>query len=131
MNRLFIYLLLLMFPLLSFGQNEVDDKQVYITVETQAEFNGGKNKMFECIGKNFKISQEVHKMNISCGRFLISFIVEKDGSLSDIKIDKGCWGSLDKELINVISAMPKWKPAIHQQKVVRSRFTFPFIICFE
>lgn len=131
MKKLFLLLIILIFPDFSFGQNEIEEEKVYVTTEKQAEFPGGFKELIGYIGKNFKYPDEIRQLNISCSKFFISFVVEKDGSLTNIKMEKGCWKSADEELIKVIKTMPKWKPAIHQQKKVRSKFTLPINICFE
>jgi protein TonB len=59
------------------------------------------------------------------GKVICSFIVNKDGSISDAKIVRGIYPSLDSEALRVIGMMPNWKPGIHNGKAVRVNFTLP------
>ncbi len=59
------------------------------------------------------------------GRVIVSFIIEKDGSISNAKVTKGVHESLDKEALRVVSAMPNWKPGKQDGQAVRARFTLP------
>lgn len=131
MNKILLFLITFTLPYYSLGQDESDDNKIYITTEIQAEYPGGFKELISFIGNNLRIPQELIRMNISCGRVLISVVVEKDGSLTDIKIEKGCHHLYDAEMIKVLTKTPKWQPAIHQKKTVRSKFTFSIITCFE
>ncbi|MCF0165944.1 MAG: energy transducer TonB, partial [Bacteroidales bacterium] len=61
------------------------------------------------------------------GRVTLQFTVEKDGSLSNIKVLRGIDASLDKEAVRVVSSSPKWKPGKQRDKVVRVTYTFPVV----
>ena len=56
---------------------------------------------------------------------MVGFVVERDGSVSDVKILRGVDPSLDKEATRVVKSMPKWKPGMQTGKPVRCRFTIP------
>lgn len=131
MQKSFLLIIIFVLPHYLFGQNESDDNKVYTITEVQAEYPGGVKEFYDFVFKNFKYPQELIRTNFSCGKVLVSFIIEKDGSLTNVKVEKGCHKLYDAELIKVIATMPKWKPAIHQKKAVSSRFTLPIFICLE
>ena len=59
------------------------------------------------------------------GKVFVQFVVEKDGSVSNIKVVRGVDASLDKEAVRVVSVMPKWKPGKQRGKAVRVAYTLP------
>lgn len=65
------------------------------------------------------------------GKVLLSFIIEKDGSISDIKILKGVESSLDKEAVRVVSSMPKWNPGRQHNRTVRVQYTLPITFALQ
>jgi|SRR5690554_222997 len=105
------------------AQNKVnsDEDEIYVLTHQKALPKEGMEKFYEDFKSKFKYDKSKTKK----GTFLrIGFVVEKDGSFSDIKVigeDKG----LGKEAIRVLMSMPKWNPAMYDNKVVRSRYTLP------
>ena len=59
------------------------------------------------------------------GKVYIQFVIEKDGSITDVKVARGVDASLDKEAVRVVKAMPKWKPGKQRGKPVRVSYTLP------
>ena len=59
------------------------------------------------------------------GRVLVTFVVEPDGSISDITVVRKVFPSLDAEAVRVIAGMPRWKPGMQSGKVVRVKYTVP------
>lgn len=59
------------------------------------------------------------------GKVFVEFVVEKDGSITTIKVLKGVTEALDKEAIRMVSEMPNWTPAIYEGKYVRAKVRFP------
>ena len=93
-----------------------------------AEFPGGLDALLEFIYKNFKMPEDVEK-NISSKeevQTIVSFNVEKDGSISNIKIDESYSPTVDAEVIRVMNMMPKWVPAKYKGKNTTSRYKLPF-----
>ena len=76
------------------------------------------------LGKNVKYPIEAHANNIE-GRVVVHFIVNKDGSISNVGLTRSVDPLLDKEAIRVISSMPKWKPGMQRGKAVRVKYTVP------
>ena len=59
------------------------------------------------------------------GKVFLTFVVERDGSLTDIKVLRGIGGGCDEEAVRVISASPKWQPGMQDGRAVRTQFTVP------
>lgn len=98
---------------------------VFEVVEVMPEFpNGGMPGLMKYLGKNVKYPIEAHANNIE-GRVVVHFIVNKDGSISNVGLTRSVDPLLDKEAIRVISDMPKWKPGMQRGKAVRVKYTVP------
>ena len=104
---------------------KTSDDKVYEKVEVMPEFPGGDQAMMDFVATNVKYPKEAMDKEIS-GRVLVSFIVEKDGSITDAKVVKGIGGGCDEEAVRVVNAMPKWKPGKQKGKPVRVSFMMPF-----
>lgn len=83
----------------------------FTEVEIQPEFPGGITKFYEFIARNLRYPAEAVKNNTQ-GRVFISFLVEKDGNLSNIKITRDLGSGTGEEALRVVSISPKWKPGI-------------------
>ena len=105
-------------------ESKPDKNGVYQMVEEMPEFPGGMEAMMDYVAKNVKYPQEAMEKEIS-GRVFVSFIVEKDGSVNEVKIMKGVGGGCDEEAVRVVKAMPKWKPGKQEGKPVRVNYTLP------
>lgn len=78
-------------------------------VEKQPEFPGGTDSMFAFIQRNIRYPEEAKKSGIE-GRVFVTFVVEKDGQVSDAKILRDIGGGCGEEAIRVVNIMPKWLP---------------------
>ena len=118
--------LLLMVNTNAMAQNKkkANDK-VLEKAEVMPEYPGGDQAMMDFVAKNVQYPQEARDKEIS-GRVLVSFIVEKDGSIADVKVVKGIGGGCDEEAVRVVKAMPKWKPGKDKGKPVRVSYMMPF-----
>lgn len=102
----------------------VPDSVVFQVVEEMPDFPGGMKALMEYLSKNVKYPVEAQTKGIQ-GRVIVSFIVKKDGSISDIKTVRSVDPYLDKEAERVIAAMPAWKPGKQRGQAVNVRFTVP------
>ena len=105
-------------------QAEPAEEQVFDMVEQMPTFPGGQQELMAYLGKNIKyptIAQE----NGTQGRVIIQFVVERDGSISDVHVARGVDPYLDKEAVRVVKSMPKWLPGKQNGKAVRVKFTVP------
>lgn len=109
----------------------LDSNRIFEVVETMPEFIGGIDSMYRYIYKHFSKPEEAIKNNIQ-GRVLISFIVNQDGSLSDIKpllpASKHLGYGIEEALVELVKNMPNWKPGYQRNKVVKCRYTLPIKI---
>jgi protein TonB len=96
-------------------------------IEIQPDFPGGNQKLFAFISKNFRYTDEMIENEIK-GRVIASFIVEKDGSISTIKIIRGIGFGTEKEVERVLKLMPKWAPGEQNGKKVRCTYNVPIMI---
>ena len=97
--------------------------QDYMTEPTMPKYPGGIEKMFEFIADNLRWPGD----DDSCiqGRVVVSFIVEKDGSLTDVKVIKSLDPAFDKEAVRVVKSMPKWEPGMWRGKPARIHYCIP------
>lgn len=102
----------------------VDEDRVYTVVEIPAEFPGGASAMNLFLGNNLKYPKTAKKANVT-GKVYTKFLVEKDGSISEVQIVKSLGHGCDEEAVRVIKSMPTWKPAHQRGKIVRSYHILP------
>ena len=108
------------------SKNEIlsPNDSVYNQPEVMPEFPGGMEAMMKYLSENIKYPELAKEKNTQ-GRVLVTFIVEKNGSISNVKVVKGIGNGCDEEAVRVISAMPKWKPGKQNGKTVRVSFAIP------
>ena len=101
------------------------DNPIFEVVEHMPEFpDGGMSALMEYLSKNIKYPEAAMKKGTQ-GRATVQFVVEKDGSITNVKILRGIDPELNKEAVRVISAMPKWKPGTQKGEAVRVKYTVP------
>ena len=105
-------------------QLDESSDNVFQVVEESPEFPGGTQALLDYLRKNIKYPEECRKKNIQ-GRVLVSFIINKDGTIVEPEVVKGVDPLLDKEALRVISKMPQWKPGVQRGKPVRVKYTVP------
>lgn len=93
-------------------------------VEQLPEYPGGLAEFTKWLTKNLKYPEAARKQKIE-GKVVVSFIINKDGSISDAKVAKGVNPLLDQEAMRVINMMPKWKPGVHNDQPCRTLFAVP------
>ncbi len=100
--------------------------KIFDFVEEDAEFPGGSEKLTVFIAKNF--NQLVINEKVK-GKVFVVFVVEKDGSISNVKIMRGLSPEVNREAIRVVELLPSFKtPGKNKGKAVRSRFILPILI---
>ena len=99
-------------------------EKVYEKCEVLPEYPGGIQAMMKFIGENQKYPAEAVKRGEQ-GRVVVSFVVEKDGSLTDIEVTKHATPTLDEAAVETVKKMPKWKPGVQNGKKVRVKYTVP------
>lgn len=103
-----------------------EDDHLFIDYHENAQFPGGEQACFKWLSDNIKYPEDCLKEKVE-GRVIVGFVVEKDGSITDVKTWKSPHPSLSKEAERVVKAMPKWQPARFNGEVIRSRFMLPMI----
>ena len=103
----------------------VVEDDIFVVVEENPQFpNGGTAGLLQYLGKNIKYPT-IPQENGTQGRVTVQFVVNKDGSIVDVKVIRGVDPYLDKEAVRVISTMPKWIPGNPRGVPVRCTFTVP------
>lgn len=102
------------------------DPKVFDTVEQMPEYPGGMQAMIEFLQANMKYPENAAKQKVE-GRVLVQFVVETDGSVTDVHVAKQVFPSLDAEAIRVVQAMPKWTPGKDKGRVVRVKYNLPIV----
>ncbi len=101
-----------------------DNDSVYEVVEQLPTFSDDPNGLMKYLVENVVYPVEAQRKGQQ-GHVLVSFIVEKDGSLSAVRITRQVSPLLDAEALRVVKAMPKWKPGLHNGKPVRVKYNIP------
>ena len=102
------------------------NQNVYDQVEQMPEFPGGMSAMIDFLQTNLKYPEDAIKQKVG-GRVMVMFVVETDGSLSNVRVARKVFPSLDAEAVRVVKAMPKWKPGKEKGRPVRVNFTLPVV----
>jgi TonB family protein len=105
-------------------QLNIDDQQVFTSVEQNPSFPGGERARIKFLQSNIKYPHDAISNHID-GKIIISFIVEKDGSLSSIKALNSIGSGCEDEAIRVTKLMPKWNPGKQSGNPVRVYFNMP------
>ena len=106
--------------------SEAQTNKVYDKVEVMPEYPGGMEALFEYMKNNVKYPEKAKEQKIE-GRVVVGFIVEKDGSISEVHSLKAVHPLLEQEAIRVVNNMPKWIPGKVKGKPVRVSFALPVI----
>jgi len=103
---------------------EEDVDEVFSIVEDQPEFPGGMAAFYKYVGDNMKYPAQARRMGIE-GRVFVQFVVEKDGSITEVKAVKGIGAGCDEEAERVLRASPKFKPGKQRGRPVKVRMVLP------
>ncbi len=101
-----------------------EDKKIYTWVQVKPSFPGGEEARLKWLRENLEYPQQAIMDEIQ-GQVQVGFVVEKDGSITDVKIVQSAHSSLDREAIRLVKAMPKWIPGKQNGNTVRAYFTQP------
>jgi protein TonB len=110
-------------------QEEVVEEEAipFQLVEEKPSFQGGDANAFSKWVATKLVYPEIAKENGVQGRVTLQFTVEKDGSVTNVRVLRGLDPSLDKEAVRVVSSSPKWKPGKQRDRAVKVTYTFPVI----
>lgn len=110
--------------------NKPEDNEAYKTaaVEVLPKYPGGIQKLYVFIKKNYIIPEEINDDESSRGGVFVSFIIEKDGRVSNISILRDIGYGSGKELERVLKLSPNWNPAMKEGNPVRCLYSIPYYI---
>lgn len=95
-----------------------------VIVEVMPEFPGGQEAMFKYISNELKYPEEAKETGVQ-GRVYVTFVVERDGRITEVKVLRGIGSGCDEEAVRVVKGMPNWTPGTQAGKAVRVRYNLP------
>ena len=98
--------------------------KIFDIVEQMPSFPGGDKALFDYLSENIKYPILAEENGIQ-GRVIVTFVVERDGSITEAKVVKSVYPSIDKEALRVVKGMPKWIPGVQNGVPVRTKYTIP------
>lgn len=107
-------------------EEKEDENQIFTIVEEQAAPVGGMAAFYKFVGEKMKYPSQARRMQVE-GRVFCEFVVNRDGSIQDVKVIRGIGAGCDEEAIRVIQSAPPWKPGKQRGKPVRSKFNLAII----
>lgn len=107
-----------------FEEEAVHEQEIFIVVEDPPSFPGGDEARIRFLSENIRYPQMARESGIQ-GTVFVTFVVERDGSVTDVRILRGIGGGCDEEAIRVIKAMPKWNAGKQRGRPVRVQFNMP------
>lgn len=133
MNKLILILAILAGSLFAVAQEntkETNKDSVFNMVDEFPEFIGGDEARIKYINENINYPEDALESGIQ-GTVYITFVVEKDGSITNVRVLRGIGGGCDAEAMRVIKSMPKWKPGKQDGEAVRTQFNMPIKFLFK
>lgn len=131
MKRILFFVMVLMVNMVSVGQDVRKDKDarteqdgaIFTIVEQMPEFPGGMEALYQFLAANIKYPGGPD--DCVSGKIIVSFVIEKDGTVSDAKVVRKLHPAFDAEALRVVKLMPKWEPGRQEGKPVRVQFNLP------
>ena len=107
-------------------QPKEETDEIFTVVEESATPKGGMQAFYKYVGEKIKYPAQARRMGIE-GRVFVEFVINKDGSLSDVKAIKGIGAGCDEEAVRIVQSSPSWNPGKQRGKAVKQRYTLPII----
>lgn len=111
-------------PVKSEDEESAEEAQIFMVVESMPEYPGGEAQLYAFLAENIKYPQMAKESGIQ-GRVFVTFVVERDGRVTDVRVLRGIGGGCDEEAIRVVQSMPKWTPGKQRGKSVRVQYNLP------
>ncbi|MGM0479571.1 MAG: energy transducer TonB [Bacteroidota bacterium] len=127
---IYLYSLIVLLAACSLGKNFSDSDAVYEFPDEHSQFPGGPDKLNRYISSHVNYPEDAQQKGVQ-GKVYVAFIVEKNGSISNVEIVRGVSASINEEAMRVIRSMPDWKPALKDGLIVRSRARVPINFVLE
>ncbi|HYV92068.1 MAG TPA: energy transducer TonB [Chitinophagales bacterium] len=122
--KLFILVFICVIPFYVAGQEKVSKDSVHTYVEKMPEFPGGNAGLTKFLQKNLRYPPEAREKGVE-GRVVTQFVVDEDGTITDVQILRGIGGGCDEEVIRVLKMMPRWIPGTQNNLPVKVFFKMP------
>ncbi|MDR0365104.1 MAG: energy transducer TonB [Bacteroidales bacterium] len=106
------------------GEENIEEEEIFEIVEKEPSYPGGDAARLTFLKNNIKYPQIAREAGIQ-GTVFVGFVVERDGSISNVSIVRGIGGGCDEEAIRVAKMMPKWNPGEQRGKAVRVNYRMP------
>lgn len=103
-----------------------EDEKIYTYVDQMPDFPGGEGGLKDFLATNIKYPEAAKNEGIQ-GKIYIQFVVDKDGSITEVKVAKGLSTELNNEAVRVVNTLPKWKPGKHKGEIVKVRIAIPIM----
>lgn len=108
------------------SEGDSEEPVPFDILEDQPVFPGGTEALLKYMSDNIRYPTKAKEAGIS-GTVIISFVVEKDGSISTVKVVHGIGGGCNEEAVRIVSVMPKWTPGKQRGRAIRTQFQIPLI----
>ena len=105
-------------------EEEVEEDVIFTVVEDQPQFPGGEEARQRFLEENLRYPQMAREAGIQ-GTVFVTFVVETDGSVTDVQVLRGIGGGCDQEAVRVVEMMPRWEPGRQRGQPVRVQFNMP------
>jgi len=105
-------------------EEEISEEIIFIVVEEWPSFPGGEEARLRFLSENIRYPQMAREAGIQ-GTVFLTFVVERDGSVTDVRVVRGIGGGADEEAIRVVRNMPRWTPGRQRGQPVRVQFNMP------
>jgi len=111
-------------PVKSEEEESAEEAQIFMVVESMPVFPGGEAALYKYLNENCKYPQMAKESGIQ-GRVFVTFVVERDGSVTDVRVLRGIGGGCDEEAVRVVQSMARWTPGKQRGKAVRVQYNLP------
>ena len=105
---------------------EEEVEEIFVIVEEQPEFPGGISAFYKYVGERIKYPSQARRMGIE-GKVFVQFVVDKDGSLTEVQAVKGIGAGCDEEAVRVLRNIPKFRPGKQRGRAVKVRMVLPIV----
>ena len=99
-------------------------EEIFTIVEDPAAPIGGMTAFYKYVGEKIKYPPQARRMGVE-GRVFVEFVIDRDGSITDVRAVKGIGAGCDEEAVRILQAAPKWKPGKQRGKPVKQRMVLP------
>ena len=103
---------------------EEETEEIFVIVEQKPTPKGGMQAFYEYVGKEFEYPRQARELRIE-GKVFVQFVIEKDGSITGVKVARGIGAGCDEEAMRVVKNAPKWNPGKQRGQPVRVRMVLP------